>query len=134
MSSLGTVACATPIAAVGVIVHVIPFQIVKHLARRPTNEGIRATVKLLGCAALFGVVYVAVGLIVAYFLGPWVGLTAAVLAPLCGYTAVRLAERVRRIGGVLTGYRTVRRLGNVLDTVMADRRNVLAAARCVVNA
>ncbi len=132
--SLCTVVCATPVAAIGVIVHVIPFQIVKQLAKRPTNEGIQATVKLLGCAAFFGVVYVALGLVVAHFLGPWVGLTAAVLAPLCGYAAVRLAERVRRIGGALNGCRTLRRLGHGLDTVLADRQKVLDAAQGVVAA
>ncbi len=44
---------ALPAAAIGVAVHVLPFQIVKQLAKRPTNEGIKATVKLLGCFASF---------------------------------------------------------------------------------
>jgi glycerol-3-phosphate O-acyltransferase / dihydroxyacetone phosphate acyltransferase len=132
--SLCKVACAIPVAAAGVIVHVIPFQIVKQLAKQPTNEGIKATVKLLGCTVLFCVVYVALGLVVSHFRGPWVGLTVAVLAPFCGYTTVRLAERVKRIGGVLEGYRTVRRRGSVLDIVLADRRKVLDAAQGVVYA
>jgi 1-acyl-sn-glycerol-3-phosphate acyltransferase len=130
--SLVKVACALPLAAVGVIVHVVPFEIVKRLSRRPANEGIRATVKLLGCTVLFSVVYVALGVGVGHFFGPWVGVTAAVLAPLCGYTALRLAERTKRIGGVVEGYRTVtRRRGGALDNVLADRRRVVDAAQAV---
>jgi hypothetical protein len=126
------VACALPVAAVGVIVHAVPFQIVKQLSNRPANEGIRATVKLLGCTALFSAVYVALGVVVGLFFGPWVGVTAAVLAPLCGYTALRLAERAKRVGGVIEGYRTVaRRRGGALDNVLADRRRVVDAAHAV---
>ena len=35
------------------LVHVVPFQIMKQVGKRPTNEGIKATVKLLGCFVLF---------------------------------------------------------------------------------
>jgi 1-acyl-sn-glycerol-3-phosphate acyltransferase len=130
--SLVKVVCALPVAAVGVIVHVVPFQIVKRLSSRPVNEGIRATVKLLGCTVLFAAVYIALGVVVGHFFGPWAGVTAAVLAPLCGYTAVRLDERAKRIGGIIEGYRTVtRRRGGTLDTVLADRRRVVDAARAV---
>ena len=130
--SLCKVACAIPVAVVGVIVHVVPFQIVKRLSGRPSNEGIKATVKLLGCTVLFCAVYVALGVTVGRFFGPWIGLSAAVLAPLCGYTALRLAERAKRIGGVVEGYRTVtRRRGGALDAVLADRRRVVDGARAV---
>ncbi len=133
--SLGKVACAVPVAAVGVIVHVVPFQIVKRLARRPTNEGIKATVKLLGCTVLFSVVYVALGVTVGHFIGPWAGLAAAVLAPFSGWTAVWLAERAKRIGGVVEGYRTVtRRRGGALDAVLAERRRVVDGVRAVAGA
>jgi hypothetical protein len=130
--SLCKVACAIPVAAIGVLVHIVPFQITKQLSKRPNNEGIKATVKLLGCAVLFSAAYVGLGFAVGHFYGAWAGLTAAIIAPLCGYTAVRLAERVKRIGGLLEGYRTVkRRRGRVLDSVFADRAKVLDAARIV---
>ena len=47
------VVVALPFAAIGALVHVIPFQIMKQVGKRPTNEGIKATVKLLGCFVLF---------------------------------------------------------------------------------
>ena len=44
---------AVPVAIIGVAVHVVPFEIMKQAGKRPTNEGIKATVKLLGCLVLF---------------------------------------------------------------------------------
>ena len=54
---------ALPAAAVGAVVHVVPYQIMKKLGALPRNESIKATVKLLGCAVLFAVVYVAIGVV-----------------------------------------------------------------------
>ncbi len=75
------------------------------LARIPSNEGMRATVKLIGCFFLFAAVYVGFGIAIGEAFGPGWGLLAAGLAPACGYAAVRVAERVRRIGGAVEGYR-----------------------------
>jgi hypothetical protein len=126
------VVVALPLAAIGVVVHIVPFQIVKQLAKRPANEGMKATVKLLGCFALFTVVYVALGIVVGRAAGPWAGLLVAVAAPLCGYVTVRVAERVKRIGGLVEGYRTVKDRKVVLATVFAQRRAVVDAARAVL--
>jgi hypothetical protein len=126
------VVVALPLAAIGVVVHVVPYQIIKQLAKRPANEGMKATVKLLGCFALFTVVYVALGIVVGRAVGPWAGLLVAVAAPLCGYVTVRVAERVKRIGGLVEGYRTVKDRKVVLATVFAHRTAVVDAARAVL--
>jgi hypothetical protein len=117
--SLAKAAVATPFALIGVLVHVVPFQIVKQLAKRPRNEGIKATVKLLG-------------VVVGTRWGAWAGLAAAVAAPLCGYLAVRLFERVKRVGGLLAGYRTLRGRKDVLDSVFAHRRSVVTSASALL--
>jgi 1-acyl-sn-glycerol-3-phosphate acyltransferase len=126
------VLAAIPFAAIGVVVHVVPFQIMKRLARRPTNESIKATVKLLGCFASFTLVYAALGYVIGRTFGAGAGVLAALGAPLCGYVAVRLAERVKRIGGVLEGYRTVKGRGAVVESVLAHRAMVVDAARAVL--
>ena len=126
------VVVALPLAAIGVVVHVVPYQIIKQLAKRPANEGMKATVKLLGCFALFTVVYVALGIVVGRAAGPWAGLLVAVAAPLCGYVTVRMAERVKRIGGLVEGYRTVKDRKVMLATVFAHRTAVVDAARAVL--
>ncbi len=130
--SVGTVLVALPPAAIGYVIHVIPFEIVKELAKRPTNEGIKATVKLLGCTALFALVYAALGVIVGRAAGAWAGLLTVIAAPLCGYVTVRVAERISRIGGLVEGYRTVRSRNAVLGTVLAHRASVVDAASAVL--
>ena len=127
--SILKVVVALPLAAIGAVVHVLPFQIMKQVAKKPTNEGIKATVKLLGCFVSFVVVYAVVGIVVGRAYGPLVGLIAAVAAPLCGYVAVRLIERVRRIGGIVEGCRAVRVRRGVLDTVLEHRQTVTMYAR-----
>ncbi len=130
--SMLKVVVALPFAAIGVVVHVLPFQVIKQMAKKPTNEGIKATVKLLGCFASFVIVYALVGLVVGRVYGPWAGFIAALAAPLCGYVAVRLIERIKGIGGVMEGYRTVKDRRDVLDSVLADRQTVMMDARNVL--
>ena len=123
---------ALPFAAIGIVVHVVPFQIMKQVGKKPTNEGIKATVKLLGCFVLFVAVYVVVGVVVGREYGPWAGLVAALAAPLCGYAVVRLRERVQRMGGLVEGYRRVKQHRDVLDSVIAHREAVVVDARRIL--
>jgi hypothetical protein len=126
------VVAALPVAAVGVVVHVVPYQIMKKVGAVPENESIKATVKLLGCVVLFTMVYVVLGVLAGEAWGPWAGLAAAGAAPASGYVAVRLVERVKRIGGVLAGARVVRQRRAVVATVLAHRVAVVEAAAAVV--
>jgi hypothetical protein len=59
-------------------------------------------------------------------------LGAAVAAPACGYATVRLAERVKRIGGVVAGARVVRQRRAVLATVLAHRAVVVDSVGAVL--
>jgi hypothetical protein len=111
-----------------VAIHIVPFQIVKQLAKLPRNEGIKATVKLLGCFASFSLVYAALGFFVGRAFGAWEGLLVALAAPLCGYATVRLAERAQRIGGLLEGYRAIRGHRVDLESILAHRSTVIDAA------
>jgi glycerol-3-phosphate O-acyltransferase / dihydroxyacetone phosphate acyltransferase len=128
-----SIVAAVPFALVGVVVHVIPFQIVKRLATVPASEGMKATVKLLGSFASFTLVYAALGFFVGRAFGAWaVGVVASVGAPLCGYVTVRLAERAQRMGGVIEGYRTVREHRADLKTVQDERSVVVGIAQSVL--
>ena len=123
---------ALPFAVLGALVHVIPFQIMKQVGKRPTNEGVKATVKLLGNFVLFAATYVVVGVLVGRVYGAWAGLGAALAAPLCGFLTVRLLEWVRRFGGMVEGYRIVRAHRNVLGSVLAHRATVVRDARSIL--
>jgi len=116
----------------GVVVHVVPFQIVKRIAEIPANEGMRATVKLLGCFFLFVLTYAAIGVAVGLQFGAGFGAAIAVLAPLGGYVALRLFERMRRIGGILAGRRAWRNRRTLLDSVIEHRSDVVSEAQVVL--
>jgi glycerol-3-phosphate O-acyltransferase/dihydroxyacetone phosphate acyltransferase len=126
--SLAKVIGAAPFAAVGAMVHVAPYELVRRLSRIPRNEGMRATVKLLGCFFSFTAVYAALGVILGLAFGPAVGLLAALGAPACGYLTIRMIERVRRMGGALEGLRLARHRGPQRTSLLADRSAVVAAA------
>ena len=124
---------ALPFAAAGALVHLIPFQIMKQVGKRPVNEGIRATVKLLGCFVLFTLTYAVLGVLVGVAYGAWAGLAAALAAPWCGYVALRAGERVKRTGGVVEGWRMLRGQRSVVATALAHRAAVVAEARAVLS-
>jgi glycerol-3-phosphate O-acyltransferase / dihydroxyacetone phosphate acyltransferase len=130
--SLAKVLLAVPFAVIGVLVHVVPFQLMKRVSRLPTNESIKATVKLLGCFVLFAAVYAVSGSLAGRAYGAWVGLLVALAAPACGYATVRLGERLTRIGGLVAGARTVRDRRGVLATVVAHRAEVVRTACAVL--
>jgi 1-acyl-sn-glycerol-3-phosphate acyltransferase len=132
VSSLLGLLAALPFALLGALVHLVPFQIMKQVGKRPTNEGIKATVKVLGCFVLFAATYAVVGVLVARAYGPWAGLAAAVAAPLCGLVTVRVLERVRRFGGLVEGYRIVKAHRNILGPVLAHRAAVVRDTRSIL--
>jgi len=131
-ASIARVAVSLPLAAVGALVHLVPFELVKQMARLPRNEGVRSTVKILGCLLTFTVTYVLIGLAVGRRFGPVAGTAAAAAAPACGYLAVRVSERVRRTGRAVDGARFARKQGQLARSVRANRAAVVEAARGVL--
>jgi glycerol-3-phosphate O-acyltransferase/dihydroxyacetone phosphate acyltransferase len=122
-----------PLAIVGALIHMVPFGLVKAASLIPNNEGMRATVKVVGSFFTYAATYVVVGLVTgARFGAPW-GLLCAIGAPVSGYVAVLTIERARRIGRALAGRRTMARLGHGAASVLANRRMVCEAAAPVLS-
>ena len=87
--SIAKVVIAAPFALAGAVVHVVPYQVMKRVGRIPTNEGMKATVKLLGCFFSFTLLYIALGVLAGIAAGP-TGRGGCVL----GRAGVRLPHRV----------------------------------------
>lgn len=132
--ALVSVLAAIPFAAVGLVIHVVPYLAIKQASRIPTNDGMRATVKLLGCFFSFTCVYVALGVLVGDTYGAPVGLLVAVSVPICGYLTVRSTERIRSVGGAVEGFRAARLGDPMLSTLLADRAAVVDGATAVLRA
>jgi glycerol-3-phosphate O-acyltransferase/dihydroxyacetone phosphate acyltransferase len=97
-----------PFALAGAVIHLVPYQVIKQVAKKPTNEGMKATVKLLSCFAAFSMLYAGFGAAIAVNFGTWEGFVAGLGSPACGYVTVRFSERAKRLGGALAGYRKAR--------------------------
>jgi 1-acyl-sn-glycerol-3-phosphate acyltransferase len=123
--SIAKVIAGAPFALVGAVVHAIPYQIIKRVAKTPSNEGMKATVKLLGCFAAFSLLYAGLGVAAAELFGAVAGLAVGLGSPLCGYITVRFSERVKRLGGAVAGYRTARQAS--LSTVRQHRLDLMAS-------
>ncbi len=130
--ALVKVAAALPFAAAGVVIHAVPYGLVDLAGRVPDNVGMRATIKLLGSFFVYTTLYLAIGVVVGSRFGAGWGLLAAAGAPTCGYLAVRVAERIRRVGGAVAGYRAVRAGGPHLSALRSQRVAVVEAGRAVV--
>ena len=130
--ALAKVAVAAPFALVGVVVHAIPYGVVKGLSLLPGNEGMRATVKILGSMVLYVASYLAVGLLVGRRFGAAAGIVSALSAPLCGYVAVLLSERVKRVGDAYRGARAAHRGGGLSASVLAHRAAVVESVGAVL--
>jgi hypothetical protein len=126
--AVATVVVALPFALLGLVVHAVPFGLVKVASSVPANVGIRATVKLVGSVFLYAATYVAIGVWVGTALGIWWGVSAAVAVPACGALALRMVERIHRMGGAVAGYRSTRAGSPVTDTLRARRDAVVEAA------
>ena len=128
LRALAKVVMAAPLAIVGALIHVVPYEVVKVAASVPANRSVRATVKLLGSFFLYVATYAVIGVLVGRARGPLLGLLAAAVAPGCGYLTLRMAERIHRMGGAHQGFRLARDQGRLLDSVLAHRDAVVEAA------
>jgi len=127
------VVLALPFAVVGLAVHAVPFGVVRVAGSLPDNVGMRATVKLLGSFFLYAATYAGVGVVVGSVFGAGFGVAAALAAPICGSVAVRLVERLHRIGGARSGYRLARHGGPMADLLRSRRAAVIDAAGAVMD-
>jgi 1-acyl-sn-glycerol-3-phosphate acyltransferase len=126
------VVVAAPFALAGFVIHVLPYQLIKRLSRRPRNEGVKSTVKILGSFALFTIEYIVFAALAWSRWGAPASVTVFVLCPVAGYATVRFAERIGAGGGLRHGYRTLRSRHATLVSVRANRSRVVDLARSLV--
>ena len=125
-----TAALTAPLAAIGAVIHFVPYQIMKQVGKRP-SEGMRATVKLLGCTVLFTAVYSAIGIRAGRRRGLLTGLAGFLIGPLSGYVTVRWSERMDRLGGLAQARAVMAERGDVLGDLAARRADVVARTEAI---
>ncbi len=93
--SIVLVVLTAPIALIGAIVHAVPYQVMKRVSRLPDNESIKSTVKLLGCAVLFFVEWVALAVVAGLVWNAAAALVVLIGCPVSGAVTVWWADQVR---------------------------------------
>lgn len=93
-----------PFAVFGVVIHYPAFYFGGYMARRLAQdaEDVISTIKIISAMLLFPLTWMALGLLLWRFAGWQFALVAMVLAPVCGYVAIRFFEELDRFaGGIL---------------------------------
>jgi glycerate-2-kinase len=95
---LGRLLLFFPLALPGIALHAPAYLTIDALATRIArgHDDVLATAKIIGGAVLYPLTWAATALVVGFRLGWQWGLLAAAVAPLSGYAAVRLRERLER--------------------------------------
>ena len=88
-------------AAVGILLNWLPYRLPGWVARALTQTPDEpATYKILTALLAFPVVWMGEALLVARVLGFWAGVAMAILAPLTGYVALRVHDRLESISAL----------------------------------
>ena len=92
-----------PLGLPGFVIHFLPYRLVGILARRAAGPAgdVLATAKVVTAAVVFPLGWIAVGLLVGWWKGAGWGIGASLLAPVSGYSALRLRETADRAFGSL---------------------------------
>lgn len=92
------VALFLPLALPGLVLHYPAYRLIGWLAARHARRGddVLATAKIIGASSLFPLTWLAIAITLGMGFGWPVGAAALVLAPVSGYAALRLGERIER--------------------------------------
>lgn len=94
LKSLFVLGVRLPLAAVGTVYNILPYQVAGWLSRRNVESiDVTATYKLLASMLVYPITWLFASSAVAWQWGGWAGLAVFVLGPLSGYFALRFAER-----------------------------------------
>ena len=93
-----------PLALFGVAVHYPAYSFGGYMARRLSqqSEDVISTIKIISAMLLFPLTWIALAILLWRFVNWEVAAGATIMAPLCGYVAIRFFEELDRFaGGVL---------------------------------
>ena len=124
---------AIPATLVGIAIHIVPYVSVKRLASIPDNDGMRATVKLLGCLLGFVTVYSLIAVIIGLRFGLPMGAVVFAAGPASGYVTVHFFERIQSIGSLVEVARLARRRQATLASLLSTREMVVTAADALLS-
>jgi len=98
--TIATLLVTLPIAIAGAVIHYPLYRLIGFLSRRLTKDvELVATIKAVGGIALYPLMYIVCGAVVAWRFGWACGLVTALILPLLGYIALRFFEQLDEVVG-----------------------------------
>jgi glycerol-3-phosphate O-acyltransferase/dihydroxyacetone phosphate acyltransferase len=136
LKSLGLLLLRLPLAALGTVIHCIPFFAASWVARRQSSEDVLATYKIIASIVFYPLTWLLLATLAGWQLGGWVGLALLLLAPLSGLMALRFFERrghflrqVRAYFVLKSGRRKVEDLRELRWQVLCGVRDLVDVAQ-----
>ena len=122
-----------PIGLVGTLINWLPYRTPAAIARvLPLEEDLRATYKLMISLVLFPLVWLVLCRLAQVYLGWQAALAVAVVAPLSGYAALLLKERLGRLVAESRAYLVLRWTRSLAAELRAQRADLLERIRGLV--
>jgi len=82
-----------PLAVVGIVLNIIPYQIIRIVAgKEEKTPQLQSTMKIFGGTFIFPIAWTVEALLAGFIMGGWAALTVVLLAPLTGYIAMKFNE------------------------------------------
>lgn len=126
--TLARLLVASPVAALGALLHFVPYWTVRAIAARVEDEPNQlATYKLFAGLVLYPATWAFWGYVATRALGPQAGAALVVSAPFAGWVALRWLEQRRRLWRESRAYFLLRGRSDLVRDLRARRERVVAA-------
>lgn len=126
--SLARLLIASPVAALGTLLNVVPYTLVHLIALRFEDEPNQlATYKLFPGIVLYPAAWIAAGVAAASWLGATAGVALGVAAPFAGWVALRWHEQRRRLWRESRAFLVLRNRGDLLRELRRRRERLVEA-------
>jgi len=128
LRTLARLLVASPVAALGTALHVVPYFAVEAVSRRVEDEPNQiATYKLFPALVFYPLTWTLAGLAAGHWLGAASGLALALVAPAAGWVALRWHERRAMLWRESRAFFLLRNRRHVAEELRARRAAVEAA-------
>ncbi len=125
--SLGRLLLHLPLAGIGILLNVLPYQVVGWIAHREGRkaEDQEATYKLLGSIVLYPLFWGIEAALAAWAFGGWGALAVGIAAPLAGWSALRFFEGGSRFVREARAFLVLRTRGDLKRELRERRTEVV---------
>jgi len=116
----------SPLALIGALLSYIPYRLSAYIVRHhfPDNRQKAGSLKMAVGTLLVLAVWIVEAILVGVFIGAPYGIALVILAPICGFCAIRWSEVARKLREVARAHWMRWRRGSLVDYLKMQRRQL----------